>query len=124
MSAVSTHCTRPPVRWPSGATRCSRPPSRPCVGSACAPGGSARSPPPPWFCSTTSTAAPHDQQAREAATGNGSLTQNETVDGSEVTDTIDLTAGANGSVAATDTEPTVTSDLEAGPAPDATSDLE
>src|SRR3954470_253756 len=73
MSAVSTRCTRPSVRWLSGATRCSRPPSRRCVGSACAPGGSARSPPPPWFCSTTSTAAPHDQQAREAATGNGSL---------------------------------------------------
>jgi DDE superfamily endonuclease len=37
------------------------------------PGGSARSPPPPWSCSTTSTAAPHDQQAGRAVTGNGSL---------------------------------------------------
>src|SRR3954470_1421088 len=75
MNARSTRCTRPPGRWPSGAIRCSRPPSRRCVGSACAPGGSARSPPPPSCCSTTATAAPHDQQTGRAVTGNGSLTR-------------------------------------------------
>src|SRR4051794_27318430 len=64
---------RPPGRWPSAATRCSKSPSRRCAGSASAPGGSARSPPPRSSCSTASTAAPHDQQAHEAATGNGSL---------------------------------------------------
>src|SRR3954468_16361597 len=66
-------CMRPPGRWPSAATRYSRPPSRPCVGSASAPGASARSPPPPRSCSTTSMAAPHDQQDAQTATGNGSL---------------------------------------------------
>src|SRR4051794_7033100 len=64
---------RPPERWPNAATRCSRPPSRRCVGSACAPGGSARSLPPPSSCSTSSMAAPHDQQAVRTATENGSL---------------------------------------------------
>src|SRR3954451_17312475 len=73
MSAPSTPCTPPPGHWPSAATRCSRSHSRRCAGSVSAPGGSARSPPPPSSCSTTSTAAPHDQQAREAATGNGSM---------------------------------------------------
>src|SRR3954467_14313096 len=73
MSAPSTPCTPPPGHWPSAATRCSRSRSRRCAGSVSAPGGSARSPPPPSSCSTTSTAAPHDQQAREAATGNGSV---------------------------------------------------
>src|SRR4051794_3710765 len=64
---------RPPERWPNAATRCSRPPSRRCVGSACAPGGSARSLPPPSSCSTSSMATPHDQQVVRTATGNGSL---------------------------------------------------
>src|SRR3954468_14217383 len=73
MSAPSTPCTPPPGHWPSAATRCSRSRSRRCVGSVSAPGGSARSPPPPSSCSTISTAAPHDQQAREAVTGNGSM---------------------------------------------------
>ena len=44
-----------------------------CAGSASAPGASARSPPPPSSCSTTNAAAPHDQRANGAATGNGSL---------------------------------------------------
>src|SRR3954454_17491906 len=66
-------CTRPPGRWPSAATHCSRPPSRPCDRSSSAPGASARSPPPPWSCSTTSMAAPHDQQDAQTATGNGSM---------------------------------------------------
>src|SRR4051812_2094973 len=73
MSAASTPCTRPPGRWPSAATPCSRPPSRRCAGSACAPGGSARSPPPRSSCSTTSTAARHDQQGHDAPTENGSV---------------------------------------------------
>src|SRR4051794_11368618 len=73
MSVASTPCTRPPGRWPSAATPCSRPPSRRCAGSACAPGGSARSPPPRSSCSTTSTAARHDQQGHDAPTENGSL---------------------------------------------------
>src|SRR3954451_1060445 len=64
---------RPPARWLSAATHCSRPPSKLCVGSACVPGGSARSPPPPSFCSTTSMAEPHDHRPDVAATGNGSL---------------------------------------------------
>src|SRR3954447_27060802 len=38
------------------------------------PGGSARSRQPPSSCSTTSTAAPHDQQASHIVTGNSSLT--------------------------------------------------
>src|SRR4051812_21514848 len=64
---------RPPERWPNAATRCSRPPSRRCAGSACARGGSARSPPPPSSCSTRNTPAPHDQQVPHAVTGNGSM---------------------------------------------------
>lgn len=57
-------------RWLSAATRCSRRRSPRCAGSACAPGGSARSPPPPSSFSTTSTTAPHDQQAGRVATEN------------------------------------------------------
>jgi hypothetical protein len=51
----------------------SRPPSKRCAGSASAPGASAPSLLPPSFCSTTSTAAPHDQHTDRAITGKGSL---------------------------------------------------
>src|SRR5919205_728344 len=72
-SAPSTCCTRPPGPRPNAATPCSRRPSRRCAGSASAPGGSGRSPPPPSSCSTKNTAAPHDQRASRAVTGNGSV---------------------------------------------------
>src|SRR4051812_48984705 len=93
MNARSTRCTPPPGRWPSGAIRCSRPPSRRCVGSACAPGESARSPPPPSCCCTTSTAAPHDQQTGRAVTGNGSVAQGALVDPQVTSDLGDRPAG-------------------------------
>ena len=48
-------------------------PSRRCPQSTSALGASARSPPPPSYCSTTSTAALHDQRANGPVTGNGSL---------------------------------------------------
>jgi hypothetical protein len=66
-------CTRPPGPRPNAATPCSRPPSRPCAGSASAPGASAPSPPPPSSCFTTSTTGPHDHREGRASTGNGSL---------------------------------------------------
>src|SRR5919202_3870305 len=72
-SAPSTCCTRPSGPRPNAATPCSRRPSRRCGGSAFAPGGSGRSPPPPSSCSTKNTAAPHDQRASRAVTGNGSV---------------------------------------------------
>jgi hypothetical protein len=59
--------------WPNAETPCSRPRSRRCDRSACARGGSARSPQQHSSCSTTSTDTQPDQPRTSIATGKGSV---------------------------------------------------